>query len=420
MKIKALIQKFASDSLARNSAIVLVGTMGANALSYLYHLIMGRLLGPSGYGELSSLISLVYIFTVPLIVAQTVLVKFVSGFKAHGDVGQAKTLLVKATRFCIIVSLIGLPVVYVAAPWVMQFLHLSSTTLLMWVYALLAVSLLSVVTASVLSGYQMFLWMSGLTAFGVLIKLLVSIPLAAWRVPGVLIAAVIASIVSYLFYYFPLRKILAVKGKPTKLKSQDAFGFAVPTLLTQLGITSIYTTDIILVRHFFDPQSAGLYAALAILGKIIFYASSAVPVVLFPIAAERASTGARTHRLIVSAVGAVAAISAGITVFYFLFPNFIVGLLFGNAYTGAGSLLGMFGVFLALFSIGNIFATSCLAVGKLLIWIFASVAAVIQIIAITLFHATIAEVIWINIGITLLYDLAAGGYYFLSIEHEKV
>jgi O-antigen/teichoic acid export membrane protein len=155
-----------------------------------------------------------------------------------------------------------------------------------------------------------------------------------------------------------------------------------------------------------------LYAALAILGKIIFYASAAVPVVLFPIASERVATGNQTKKLIVTAIGIVAAISAAITLCYFLFPNFIVSMLFGNAYTGAGAMLGLFGIFLGLFSIGNILATSCLAVGKLSIWLFALGAAVIQIIGITMFHASISGVIYINIGVCLLYDITAGVYYF--------
>jgi O-antigen/teichoic acid export membrane protein len=412
-------RKLTQNPLARNSAIVFAGSMAANVLAYVYHLIMGRLLGPAGYGELSSLFSLLYIFGVPLLVAQTVLVKFVSGFKAHGEVGQAKSLFIKATKLFAIVSVAGFPVVLVIAPWVTSYLHLSSTILFILVYILLVVSLFTVGAGSMLTGYQKFIWVSVLGALALLVKIIISVPFAAWRVPGVMIAAVIASIIIYAVYFIPLRSVLSVTRVPTAIKWRDAFGFAIPTLLTQLGITSLYSADIILVRHFFDAKSAGLYAALAILGKIIFYASGAVPVVLFPIASERTALGSKTKKLVLSAIGAVLAISAGITMLYFLFPDFIVNLLFGNAYQGAVTMLGQFGIFLGLFSVANIITYASLAVGKTRIWLVAAVAALIQIAGITMFHDTISGVISINIAVCLLYVIFAGGYYLVNI-HEKV
>jgi O-antigen/teichoic acid export membrane protein len=270
-----------------------------------------------------------------------------------------------------------------------------------------------------LTGYQKFIWVSVLGALALLVKIIISVPFAAWRVPGVMIAAVIASIIIYAVYFIPLRSVLSVTRVPTAIKWRDAFGFAIPTLLTQLGITSLYSADIILVRHFFDAKSAGLYAALAILGKIIFYASGAVPVVLFPIASERTALGSKTKKLVLSAIGAVLAISAGITMLYFLFPDFIVNLLFGNAYQGAVTMLGQFGIFLGLFSVANIITYASLAVGKTRIWLVAAVAALIQIAGITMFHDTISGVISINIAVCLLYVIFAGGYYLVNI-HEKV
>ncbi len=419
MKIKEFIQKIASDGLARNSAIVFVGSMSANVLSYLYHLVMGRLLGPAGYGELSSLLSVLYIFAVPLVVAQTVLVKFVSGFKAHGEVGQAKSLFIKATKLFAVLGIAGVPILMVAAPWAMSFLHLSDTRLFTLLYILLVVSLLTVATGSMVAGYQKFIWVSVMGAVAILTKLIVSVPLAAWHVPGVMLAAVIASVIVYALYFMPLRFLLSVPAVPLRLKKRDAFRFAVPTLLTLLGITSIYSTDIILVRHFFSAHEAGLYAALAILGKIIFYASSAVPIVLFPIASERVALGVKTKKLILSGVAIVGGISAAITVLYFLFPKIIVSLLFGNAYGDAGAMLGLFGIFLGLFSIAYIITTACLAVGKMRIWLIAVILGLIQIIGIAVFHGTISDVIYINIGVCLLYVIAAGGYYLLD-SHEKI
>lgn len=403
-----------SNGLARNSAIVFAGTMTANVFAYVYHLFMGRILGPSGYGELSSLLSLLYIFTVPLLVAQTVLVKFVSGFKAHGTIGQSKSLFIRVTKLFILLCFIGLPVAVIVSPWITRFLHLPSATLFVLVYILFVFSLLSVPTLSILQGYQRFVWVSIFITGAVLVKLVLSIPFASQGVYGVLLAAIIAGIIVYALYFIPLTFILRAKQKPTDVSMRAMFGFAVPTLLTTLGITSLFSTDIILVRHFFSSNDAGLYAALAILGKIIFYASSAVALVLFPVVAERAAQKKDAKKLIRTAIVGVSLLSAALTFLYFLFPEIIIRLLFGNAYTNASTLLGIFGIFLALFSVGNIIVTACLALGRTRIWIIPVFCALIQIIVLSLFHATIHAVILVNIAACSVLVVGSLGYFIKS------
>jgi O-antigen/teichoic acid export membrane protein len=417
--MKELIRKIFTHNLARGSAIVFAGSMTANVAAYVYHLLMGRLLGPTGYGELSSLMSILYIFTAPLIVLQTVLVKLVSGFKAHGEVGQAKSLFVKMTKLGAIVGVAGIPVVYLTAGQVTTFLHLTQPALFFLVYALFVLSLVTVVAISVLQGYQKFAWMSTIAAGAILLKIVLSVPLASAGVYGVVWAAFIASFVVYAIGFLPLRFMLRVSGKPTNLNRKDALGYAIPTLLTIIGVTSLFSTDIILVRHYFTSAQAGEYAAIAILGKVIFYASSAVTMVLFPVLSERVALGAATQKLIWWGTGAVAAVSAGLTTLYFLFPELIVGLLFGNAYAHAGELLGLFGVFLALYSVGYVVTMAALALGHTKVWIPALVMAALQIVAINFAHDTLRTVIQLNIGVSLLFVLWVMAYY-LATSHEKV
>ncbi len=408
-----------SNSLARNSAIVFAGSMTSNVLAYVYHLCIGRLLGPSGYGEFSSLLSLFYIFSVPLLVAQTVLVKFISGLKAQNALGETKYLFWRITKLFAIISFIGLPIVFVSAPWIQSFLHLSSSGLFMLLYLALVISLLVIVPSSILQGYQRFLWVSVFTVGTVAARILFGVPMTVWGVYGVTLAAVFAGVIIYVLYFYPLRFILTVESKTTAIRKREAFTYAIPTLLTLLGITSLYSTDIILVRHFLSATEAGSYAALAILGKVIYYASSAVALVLFPVLSERTAIGATTKKITVASIAGVGAISIGITILYFLFPDFIVGLLFGKAYVSAGTFLGLFGIFLSLFSIGNIMAMACLALGHTGVWFIPLVCAILQIVGITFWHSNIGAVISLNISICAVFVLGTVAYY-LKVTYEKI
>ena len=417
--MKHLIQKDHSNTLAKNSAIVFVGSMGANIISYVYHLLLGRMLGPSGYGEISSLFSILYIFTVPLIVGQTVLVKFTSQIKATGSLSQAKSLFLKVTKICVITSVIVLPVILLFSVPITAFLHLSSPVLFILVYILFVVTLLSTVTASVLQGYQQFAWFSVLTLAVLIIKVLLSISFVPWGVSGMLFAAIIASISVYGLYFFPLKDILQTTATSAGILKEDAVRFGIPTLLSLLGITSLYTTDIILVRHFFSSAEAGMYAAIAILGKIIYYASSAVSQVMFPVLSEKAAKKQSTNQLIITSLVAVSAMSFVLSGVYFLFPTVIVNMLFGNAYTGAAGVLGQFGIFIALFSVGNIVTMANLAIGKTGVWFIPLICAILQIIAILYIHSTIQSVIMVNIVVCALLVVGTIGYYMIH-SYEKI
>lgn len=372
---------------------------------------MGRLLGPVGYGELSSLLSIFYIFSVPLNVGVLVLVKFISGFKAKGVVGQAKTLFLKVTKLAALLSIGLLPVIVIISPFVTSYLQIKSPFMFILVYLIFIFSLLTVIMASVLQGYQKFVWVSILGAGAIILKLPLSIPAVQFGVSGVLIATLVSCIIIYVLNFLPLRFLFKTASLPMKLTKREAFRYAIPTLLVTLGMTSIYSTDMILVRHYFQALDAGIYASLAVLGKVIFYASSVLASVYYPVISERTVKGENTAKLIVIGLISVTAISCAITLIYFLFPKFIITMLFGSSYVGGAPLLGIFGVFLVLYSIGNMFTVTFLATGVTKIWVTPVICAIFQIIGISLFHQSIIQVIYIDIAISILLVIGLGGYY---------
>ena len=409
---KNILQTVFNHNLARDSAIIFIGSMVSNVVSYIFHLVMGRMLGPDGYGELSALYSLLYLFTVPLGVGQTVLVKFVSEMKAKNDTGEAKSLFWKSTRICLILSLLGLPFAVMLAPLVMNFLQIQVSILFILVYILFIFSLLTMFIVSLLQGYQKFLWLSILGSLVIILKLVFSIVGVRWGLVGVMTGSLVASIIAYILYFFPLRSMLRITSKPIKITWREALGYAVPTFFALLGLTSLYSTDILFVKHFFSASQAGVYAALAILGKVIFYASSAIGLVLFPVLSERVAKKEQTKKLVYTGVAAVSVVSIFITGLYFLFPQTVIHLLFGNTYVGAVPLLGMFGIFLSLFSVGSILTIVNLALGNTGVWTVTLCSALLQIIGIIVFHDQIMTVIFVNIIVSSILTIGAGSYYF--------
>lgn len=397
--------------LAKSSLVVLIGTMISNIAAYLYHLILGRILGPEGYGELSSLISLLYIFGVPSLVLQTVLTKYFSSYKASGTLGQTKDLFIRASFAVVIALFIFGIVLLVTAPGVLSFLHIRSPISLVLIYGILSFSTLSIINTSVLMGYQHFLLYSFFTAFAIVLKLIISVPLAYQGVSWALAGGVFSGAMIYVGYQLAIAFVYRANQEKHGMKTTQILSYSLPTLLAILGMTSLYSTDIMMVRHFFTIHESGIYAAVAILGKVIFYASSAIATVLFPVIAERTAQKQNAYKLVWVGFLVICGISIMLVGLYTLFPTFITHALFGSRFDGAIQYLGLFAVFMTLFSLSNLFTTICLSLGKTAVWLFTITASLLQIAAISVIHHSLFSIIWINITVCFVMFIGVVFYY---------
>jgi len=110
---------------------------------------------------------------------------------------------------------------------------------------------------------------------------------AGYSYIGAILGIIIADLATYFFSLLPLKFVFRYKQEKSPFILGDALSYGFPALLTVAGLTSLYTSDVILVKHFFSSYEAGLYSALGMMGKIIFFASSAITTAMFPIAAEK-------------------------------------------------------------------------------------------------------------------------------------
>ncbi len=410
------LSKVAQHPLAKGSMVVLVGSTLANISSYAYHLVVGRVLGPVQYGELASLFSFSYILNVPSIVLQTVLAKYIAGFRATNELGRAKTLSIAATKRLVVIVCVGMVVLIPFVGMLTEFLHISSPAPIVYMYITSAVWLLTVVQTSLLQGLQLFTQAMVLSNVGALLRLAGGFIGAAFGVAQTVLAGVITGIIGWGTYMIPLRFVYKAKSQPANISSKELAAYSVPSLLTILGITSLYSTDIMLAKHFLPGFEAGLYAALSVMGKIIFFASSSVSYVLFPVVAERTKQHAGSERLVYSGLAAIAGVSGSITLGYFLLPQLALLLLFGPSYFGGSPYVGWFGVFLTFYSLSYLLVTTLLGGGYTRVWMFVSVAALLQIAGIGLFHATMSSILSVNIAVLVGLFISLLVYYRHAVK----
>lgn len=395
------IKRIINHPIFRHSTVVLIGSMGANIAGWLYHVFVGRILGTEGYGELAALLSLFYILNVPSSVITTILVKFFSVLKATNEQGQAKRLIRVATMKIFLAEGIGMILLLVFSRSITSFLNIGSLWYVVWLYLIFATFIVSVVNGSAIQGFQLFTASSILTTVGMTLRLLFGAGFAYFGVGWTLVSSIFSNSISFGLSFIPLRFMARIKEKPLTINRKDALGFSVPAFITTLGITLLFSQDVLLVKHYFTSHEAGIYASLSVLGKVLFYATGAVSFVLFPIVSERNASGQGHTRLVSVGLGIIALVCIGLTAFYFIAPG-IVLVAFGKAFYGAAQYMGPFAIFMSFFSLSSILIQTLLALDKVNVWIITTVCALLQAILLIVFHATISQVIGVNIATSVV------------------
>lgn len=395
-RTRKLIAYSFAHPLLRGSTIVFVGSMATNVSGYLYQLLVGRVLGREHFGELASLLALFTILNVPSTVLQTILVKYFSALKAKNEIGQSKRLFIIVTRGLIFFEVILFVLLLPFIPYVASFLHIDHNEYFIWLYLIFASFLLGTINGSMLQAFQLFTVSMVMTNIGMLLRLILGVVTAYVGIGLVLLSNALTNFIAYILSFFPIRTFLSVKSEKFTLSKKHMLRYSFPTFLTILGMTSLYNQDVILVKHFFSPELAGDYSSLSILGKVIYFASTAVGYVLFPVVAQYKEIKKDYRKLTYLALWVTATISLGITSLYFLFPVAIIRIFWGSTFAGATAYLGLFGIFISFIALSSLLITVCLAASRLYVWVPTVTAALLQILLISIYHADLYQIIMGN------------------------
>lgn len=398
--MKKFLKKVIRHPLFSGSATMIVGLNTANGLNYLYHLIIGRLLGPSLYGELASLISVIGLLGIIPGAVSLVIVKQISSTKSEQEVNNLTKWF---TKKIFTIALIFSALILISSPLISSFLNIHSISYFILISLSSFFSLQSGFNRSILQGLLKFkeFVISVLAENG--IKLIFSAVLIyiGFQVQGAMVAFLISGFLGFYITIFYLGY-----NKPTTSNfSPDVRSmliFTIPVLIQTISVTSLYTTDVILVKHFFSSYDAGIYASLSTLGKIIFFGAGPISSVMFPLVSNRNSKGEKYHKVFIYSFIATMIFSLGVCFFYWLVPKIAIDLLFGSAYLQSSKLLIWFGIFMSLFTLSSLIINFGISLGRNKITIFPFIYAILQIILITLFHKSLFMVILISNGVTAL------------------
>jgi O-antigen/teichoic acid export membrane protein len=398
MVLKRLLSYGKKDAFIRDNVTLFFATSCLSFASFLYHLLMGRFLGPVQYGDLGVLFSIFYIFVVVILAIQTTISNFVAKFEANDERDKINVLLRRALGEIVLVSLILVLLLLLISPWLASFLHVQMFHI--WILApLILFSLLVAVQRGVLQGLLRFKALgASLIVEGIAkVSFAVLVLLIGYGVAGAMFVLVVSYLIPFIVAFYILNQFL--KKKKNKVNIKEVYAYAIPVIISIFLFTALYTADILLVKHYFDSETAGLYAALSFFGKIIFFATQSIAHVMFPKSAVNYSVKKTSKKLVNKTLLLVGAIG-GIGVFvYFLIPKILITVMYGPEYIKLAEYLGPFGLIMLILSLCYVLILYNLSQKRYSQNYFLLGFFIIEIGAIFMFHESLTQIVFMLLAI---------------------
>lgn len=415
-----MVKKIITSEFFKASFWVFLATGVLSAGNYFYHLLMGRMLGPEFYGVLESVISLFYIISIPFIPLTLVIVKFVSRYKGKHDKEAISSFYNYIRNKIFLYGIIATLGILIALPLIMSFLHINNLYFQIFMVLGFFIGLLSVLVKGTLQGIFNFFAIFVANTTETVGKLAIAVILVylGFKALGAFVAIILALLIGLVVSFFFIKKERLSSIGEFK-DGREIFKYSIPVFLTMLGLTSLFTTDVILVRNLFSGVESGYYAALSVLGKVIFFATFPVTMVLFPLISEKRAADKEYKNLLLTGIILALVISGGIVLLYYFLPKIMVVLLFGEKYISIAPLLATFGIFIAIYSFCSLLANFYLSIHKTMIYVFVLAASILQIILILLFHKSLSEVINMSILSSAMLLASLIIYYPIAVK-EKI
>jgi O-antigen/teichoic acid export membrane protein len=401
----------------RHNAIFMIGSVVVGALNYLYYPILGRLMDPSTFGEIQVLVSLFLQFTIFLnvlsLITVTITVNYKNKSEAHRMIFELEKAAAYVTLGILALSIIG-----------GEFLRTQLRFESMAPFPALALAMMVSVPLTFRSAFArgqkkfVIASLSQLIASAVKIVLSVGLVILGLGVTGAMFGIVAAQFIAFLYAARWAARVGFSRPADTSYKTRPNIRLLLPELkyasaafLGLLTITLFVSVDIIIVKYFFDAHTAGLYAGIATVARIIYFLAVPIAQVLMP-SVKVSQTRKQNSQLLLKSLGLTVVVCGSVLVVGGLWPELIVRTLMGVDYITYASLLLPLMAAVFVVSVINLIFMYYLAIRKKTITLV-GIIGIVATISLMLFAHNDLQTIVYNLLLGSIFTLIATGIYVL-------
>jgi O-antigen/teichoic acid export membrane protein len=338
------LRLLSQNTFVRHNGIFFAGSLAVSVLNYLYYPILGRLMPTVQFGETQALVSLFLQATIFLTVVTNVAVSIVAN---EPDQTHGRRVIYELEYLMLLVTLAALALLLVWVEPLRRFLQFDEATPF---YALAAALLLGVPLAlrtAYMRGRAAFGAVSAANILASITKIVFSVVfvLVGWGTLGAIGGIVAAQLIAAIFAIRRARRYglaawprLGWLRRPDPALVRPYLRYSLLVLVVSLIMTILFSFDVVLAKHLFSAETAGLYAGVATIARIIYFLTASIAAVL--LATAKLSAGVAANRRLLMRSMLLQLIIGGVALAVFvLAPHLVIELLVGAKYLVYADLL---------------------------------------------------------------------------------
>lgn len=393
----------------------MLSAMGVNLGNYLYNLLLGRILGPEQFANAAILITFLLVLSFIAMTFQLTVAKFTAGYETEKQLH----FLNYVKKASLIIGIVTSLAVVLFAGQLQQIFNTDSK----WMFIIFGVGIplyfLMSVNRGFYQGSKSFYKLSATYQTEMFSRLIITLLLVTLLANGSSVLIASGILISFVFGLIPFKKSGNFFTKVTleTVDRKNLINFIAITAFYELTQIIINNSDILLVKHYFDSYDAGLYASLALIGRLVYFVAWMFVMILLPTVVQKKKNGENTLPVLFKYVGFVSLLAVSIVTVTFFFPEFIINIMFGEAYTSISPLLWKYAMATSLFAISNVFVYYFLSIDKYMPVALSGVFGLGQVGLIVFFHNSLNQVVIVQIIIMTMLLFIQLAYFFY--QHKK-
>lgn len=355
-----MIKKLLKNEFVKGSLFLFIGANFLNFFNFLFHFIVGRMIGVADYSVVAAIVSMAYIFSIPTEAIQTIISKYTVKFSKSEK--KINNLLVKSLKKFFFISLVCF-IIFISFSTILgSLMHISYRIIIFSGLMIFGIFLMPI-GRGVLQGKKRFRRL-GLSFFiEGFIKVFgaVALIMLGLRVYGAIGGIILSLTLSLLLVIYFIKDYLKIKSKREGIKG--IYSYSYPTLISLGAIILFYSLDVLLAKIFFSPVIAGQYAIISLFGKSVFFASSPISKAMFPLMSETKDKKKRADLIKKSIIMILGIALIGI-LFFGLLGGIIIRFM-GSDFSGLEKFIWLPAIAMTFLALTNLFVYYNLAVDKL-------------------------------------------------------
>lgn len=394
-KILLRAREIVKEEFIKNNIIFFIGSIIAAFLNYLYYPVLGRMMQISDFGETQAIISLFLQLGVFFQIFLIVIVNICANIE---DEDEKFTILIKLKQFSL--YLVGgiFFVLVIIRNQLKEYLHFSSAYPFLCLAFLLLIGLFYTFRTAYLQGKKDFKSVSiiGIISSGFRLIFASFFVYIGWKSLGAIAGIAMAELLALGYAFLKTKNEFKRNKNALPIRINDSriikeLKFGLLAFVVIISVTFLYSADVVLIKHFFSPQEAGLYSGIATIARIVFFASGSVAGVL--LSSVKIKNKKENFKILLKSLFIVIGLSGIICIAFSIFPVLVIKILIGKKYLGYAFLLPKLSAVLFLASIINIFFYYYLSLRKYFLFVIAIFGFSAIFILSYFFHGSLSQII---------------------------